>query len=390
MFWPRFLRSLLISTAIFACAQTVGLAQLTLQSATNAELSNAEDDSESVVGILVLRNGNVLKGKIQRLADFYRIKFPRSELQVPVGQVDMFCHNLDEAYERRRLQRTGSSADSHVELARWCLRHNLLEYAARELLDARSIDPDHRQLLLLERQLQLALRNRAASRLVPEPGAATTPTDDDLELLESVPDWARTLFVRQIQPLLVDSCATSGCHQPGSSESFHLNRLAPEGAGHPATTMSNLVATLAQLDLESPAKSKLLERAKTAHGAKSLSQNQLGGIQRPEPSHQTRAARPNGFGTYSKSTLPPQALEPHRFQMLLTWVEQLSLAKSNAEVKEIELVSHRTGGPVDALPLIRRALDESAARPADPFDPEQFNKRFAAGDESSALSLPKN
>ncbi len=378
MSWPRFLRSLLISTAIFACAQTAGLAQLTLPGATNAELSNAEADSESVVGILVLRNGNVLKGRIQRLADFYRIEFPRSELRVPVGQVDMFCHNLDEAYERRRLQRTGSSADSHVELARWCLRHTLLEYAARELLDARSIDPDHRQLLLLERQLQLALRNRLASRLVPEPGAATTPTDDDLELLESVPDWARTLFVRQIQPLLVDSCATSGCHQPGSSESFHLNRLALEGAGHPATTMRNLVATLAQLDLESPAKSKLLERAKTAHGAKSLSQNQLGGIQRPE-----KSARPNSLGTYSKSTLPPQALEPHRFQMLLTWVEQLSLAKSNAEVKEIELVSHRTGGPVDALPLILKALDKSAAKPADPFDPEQFNSRQAAGDEAT-------
>ncbi|MCH8841153.1 MAG: hypothetical protein IH831_10895 [Planctomycetes bacterium] len=365
---------MLISTACFACAQAVGFAQLTLQDA-----NHAEDDSESIAGILVLRNGNVLEGKIQRLADFYRIEFPRSELLVRVGQVDMFCHHLDEAYERRRLQRTGSLADSHVELARWCLRHELLQYASRELLDARSIDPDHRQLLQLERQLQLALRNRAASRLVPEPGAATTPTDDDLELLESVPDWGHTLFVRQIQPLLVNSCATSGCHQPGSSESFHLNRLALEGAGHPATTLRNLAATLAQLDLESPAKSKLLERAKTAHGAKSLSQNQLGGIQRPE-----KSARPNSFGTYSKSTLPPQALEPHRFQMLLTWVEQLSLAKRNTAVKEIELVSHRTGGSVDALPLIRRALEESAARPTDPFDPEQFNSRQAAGDEASS------
>jgi|GEM_PF-3151500 len=382
MSWPRFLRSLLISTAYFACAQTVGFAQLTLQGATNAEPTNTEDDSESVAGILVLSNGNVLEGKIQRLANFYRIEFPRSELQVRVGQVDMFCHNLDEAYERRRLQRTGSSADSHVELARWCLRHGLLQYASRELLDARSIDPEHRQLLLLERQLQLALRNRVASRR-PDSLASntTTPTDDDLESLESVPDWARTLFVRQIQPMLVDSCATSGCHQPGSSESFHLNRLAMEGAGHPTTTMRNLVATLAQLDLDSPAKSKLLERAKTAHGAKSLSQNQLGGIQRPE-----KSARPNSFGTYSKSTLPPQALEPHRFQMLLTWVEQLSLAKRNAAVKEIELVSHRTGGSVDALPLIHRALEESAARPADPFDPEQFNSRQAAGDESSRQS----
>ena len=78
------------------------------------------------------------------------------------------------------------------------------------------------------------------------------------------------------------------------------------------------------------------------------------------------------------------AISAGGFQMLLTWVEQLSLAKRNAAVKEIELVSHRTGGSVDALPLIRRALDESAARPADPFDPEQFNSRQAAGDETSS------
>ncbi len=70
--------------------------------------------------------------------------------------------------------------------------------------------------------------------------------------------------------------------------------------------------------------------------------------------------------------------------MLLTWVEQLSLAKSSAAVKEIELVSHRTDGPVDALPLIRKALDESAAIPADPFDPEQFNSHQTAGDKSSS------
>ena len=303
----------------------------------------------------MLRNGNVLEGKIQRLADFYRIELPNSELQIRVEQVETFCHSLDEAYERRRFQRTGSSADSHVELAHWCLRHELLEYASRELLDARLIDPEHRQLPLLERHLQLALKNQAASRR-PKPlaGASTTPTDDDLESLEKVPDWARTLFVRQIQPLLVDSCATSGCHQPGSGESFQLNRLARAGAGHPATTSRNLAATLAQLDLESPAKSKLLQRAKTVHG-------------------------PEG-------KMPLQVLQPHRFQMLLTWVEQLSLAQRSAPVNEIELVSHHTSGPVDALPLIRRALGESATDSADPFDPERFNGRHSAGDEASRQS----
>ncbi len=351
---PRSLRLLLISTACLVCSPTIGFAQIAQQESPDAEstdpvVPSAEDASGAVAGILVLRNGNVLEGKIHRLADFYRIKMSRSEFQIRVDQVETFCHSLDEAYELRRRQRTGSSADSHVELARWCLRHGLLQYASRELLDARLIDPVHRQLPLLERQLQLALQNRAtSSRPISLADDATTPADDSLKSIENVPDWARTLFVRQIQPLLVDSCATSGCHQPGSSDSFHLNRLATEGAGHPATTARNLAATLAQLDLESPAKSELLRHAKTAHGA--------------------------------EGTLP---LKPHRFQMLLTWVEQLSLARKNAPVEEIQLVSHHADSSVDALPLIRRALDESTVEAADPFDPERFNSRFSAGDEAT-------
>jgi len=344
MFWPRDLRLLLISYACLVCAHSMGSAQSMSQETSDAQSTDAE-----ITGILVLRNGNVLEGKIQRQSDFYRIKLPHSELQIRVDQVDTFCHNLDEAYEQRRRRRTGGSADSHVDLARWCLRHDLLEFASRELLEARLIDPSHRQLMLLERQLQLALQNQAASR-APKPltSIAIKQSDEELETLESVPDWARTLFVRQIQPLLVDSCATSGCHQPGSTDSFHLNRLAREGAGHPATTERNLAATLSQLDLKSPAKSELLLRARTAHGA-------VGG----------------------------SPLKRHRYKMLLTWVEQLSLAKKNAPVKEIELVSHLTSDTSDALPLIRRALDESVAPPTDPFDPEQFNSRFATEVEAT-------
>lgn len=349
---PRTLRSPLILTVWLGCAVSMGLAQPVTKADTSAHVTGEQHDSEAITGILLLRNGNVLEGKIQRQSDFYKIEMPKGELQVPVGQVDIFCHNLDEAYEQRRVQQTGGSADTHIDLARWCLRHELLEHAARELLDASSIDPDHRQLPLLERQLQLALQNRTHKHQ-PKPlvDLKAIPTDEQLESFEKVPTWARTLFVRQIQPLLVDSCATSGCHQPGSSESFHLNRLVRDGPGHPAVTMSNLAATLEQLDLKSPANSSLLERAKTAHGA-------IG-------------------------TLPPQVLEPHQLQMLRTWVEQLALAQSNTVVKGVKLVSHQTVGSVDALPLIRQALDESEQQQVDPFDPERFNSRFASGENTS-------
>ena len=346
---PRHLRLSLLLTVCCVCGATVGL------SSVAAERPPEPAAAEAVPGILVLANGNVLAGKIQRQADFYHVTLPQSELVVRVEQVDMFCHTIDEAYEQRRLQRAGSSADSHVELARWCLRHDLLEYASRELLEARTIEPGHRQLPMVERQLQLALRNRQAKdRPDPLVEAAATSDVDHSKLIEDVPDWARTLFVRQIQPLLVDSCAASGCHQPGSPDSFHLNRLALDGAGHPMTTLGNLAATLAQLDLESPDNSALLLRAKTAHGG-------------------TDATK-------------PETLETHRYQMLRTWIEQLSLAKQNSAENAVELVAHRTSDPVDALPLIRQALEKTEVKPRDPFDPGEFNGRFAAGDESATSS----
>jgi hypothetical protein len=307
---------------------------------------------EAVPGVLVLANGNLLQGKIQLESDVYRVRLPQSEVVVRVAQVDMFCHTTDEAYEQRRLQRAGSSADSHVDLARWCLRHDLLEYASRELLEARTIDPEHRQLSQLERQVQLALRNRPAKdRPNPLLETAVQKDEDHSKLIEDVPNWARTLFVRQIQPLLVDSCAASGCHQPGSPEQFQLNRLALDGPGHPATTLNNLAATMAQLECASPDDSVLLLRAKTAHGA----------------SNSTRS----------------HALQSHQYHMLRLWVEQLALAQQNSTEKAVELVAHRSTGPLEAPPLIHRALQESEVTPSDPFDADEFNGRFAADDDAS-------
>ncbi len=320
--------------------------------------SNSEQQedgaSEGTDGLLVLRNGNLLSGKILRQQDRYRVATATSELFVRADKVEMFCRSIDEVYQRRRLQRTGLTADSHIELARWCMRNGLLEYAARELLDARTIDPDHRRLLMVQRQLQLALENQQST---PQ---QTTQSDEppakiEQQDLEDVPLWARKLFVRQIQPLLVDCCATSGCHQVGSTELLQINRLAVEGPGHPGTTLRNLSAIMKQVNLSEPEESPLLVHAKLAHG--------------------------------KQGTRPPRALERHQYQMLQTWIQQMAVARSNAPVNEVRLAEYQEASPDDALPLIRQALQEEAqaqnedAASSDPFDPARFNQQHHSGDE---------
>lgn len=311
--------------------------------ASRSSETESNQSEAGVEGILVLRSGNLLRGKIVRLREHYRLDKTHTEMLIPCDRVEMMCRSIDEVYQRRRLHRTGSSADSHVELARWCLRNGLLEYAARELLDARSIDPENRQLQTVERQLQLAIKNRSAAkhnRVAKQNSDAPTP--EDLRVTEDVPLWAKKLFVRQIQPLVIDSCATSGCHQVGSEEELQLNRLALDGPGHPGTTRRNLSAIVRQLDLKNPDDSPLLVHAREAHG--------------------------------EQGTRPPAALDPRKYHMLKTWVEQMAIAKENAPVREVELVQYEQDDAVDALPLIRNALQEEP-KPLDPFDPSQFNQR---------------
>ena len=304
-------------------------------------ISNTE---VGVEGVLVLRNGNLIHGKIIRLQDHYRVEKARSELLIPSTQVDMMCRHVDEVYQKRRQQRTASSADSHVELAKWCLRHGLLEYAARELLDARGIDPEQRQLESLERQLRMALFHRENTYRKGSPKKTTDPpTEEELRAVEQVPPWAKKLFVRQIQPLVINSCATTGCHHAGSEQSFQLNRLALEGSGHPGTTLRNLSAVVDQLDWRNPTESSLLIHARKAHG--------------------------------SQGTRPAASMERRKYHMLQTWVEQLAIARRNAPVSEIQLVQYEQADAVDALPLLRDAIERETETPGDPFEPSAFNQQ---------------
>jgi len=307
-----------------------------------AESSHSEG---AVAGMLVLRNGNVLSGHVIRLKDHYQVEMPNGQLQVPVAQVELFCHNLDEAYQQRRRSRTGSMADSHLELAHWCLRHSLYEHAARELIDARAIDPGHRKLAMLERRLQHARQHNVPTKEIKAVAAPQPP--DEKKPDRRVPLRARATFVRQIQPMLVRSCAATGCHQ--SETSFQLNRLAVDGAGHPQATLGNLDSTLEHVDWQLPSESALLGYAKAAHGS--------------------------GAEVLSKP-LPPRQIE-----MLRSWLRQLSLPRQASELSE----PHATAS-IRADSSVRTA----SAEVEDPFDPEVFNRRYQQNAKPESLPVQED
>ena len=53
--------------------------------------------TQPVEGILVLRNGNILRGKVQQDGAHYHVHVPNGKLQVREQQVEMFCRNLEES-----------------------------------------------------------------------------------------------------------------------------------------------------------------------------------------------------------------------------------------------------------------------------------------------------
>lgn len=359
-------------------------------------------------GVLVLRHGDALHGRITLSGDRYIVTWgDGGELKVPVGDVEFHCRDLVEAYQLKRaalqarggmsggpmweaqapaVRRTGAEggpgADSpatqregagpHLELAEWCLRQSLLPQAADELLAAIARDPQHPRIRLLERRLELAAHQPAAPLVAP---ARTTSAASNQELdrtLRELPPPTVEKFTTQLQPLLLNRCGANACHGPTADSQFRLLRPSWGKTMTQRFTERNLHATLQQVNRQSPEASPLLTAANGPHG-------------------------PLGTAVFSEREQPQRSL-------LATWVAQLGQPETAATPRTISpaqshLLQTRfqptapaaappgtdaaVGSPPAAATSEKESsrpvrLPETRLSPRDPFDAEVFNQRFLA------------
>ncbi|MEA1951997.1 MAG: hypothetical protein U9N87_11470 [Planctomycetota bacterium] len=240
-------------------------------------------------GILVLRGGPVLHGKISRVGDRYHVVMPYGEVVVRTVEVESFCRTLDEAYRlKRSLMRGvngyGGNVHGHIDLADWCLRNNLLDAVATELADAMAADPRNPMIAHLERRLQAALNppilhGKGGGHHLPErpegcsaqmvPDTFSMPSRDELDrLARAMPPGGMETFTATIQPLLVNSCSTHDCHGPRAESEFRLLRANSGRAPSRRLTQRNLHAVMQWIDSENPMASPLLTRPIEPHGLK--------------------------------------------------------------------------------------------------------------------------
>ena len=369
-------------------------------------------------GVLILKNGNALQGRITQAGEYYVLAInDNSVIRLPQEKVDFACRTMEEAYLRQKAKEGTTTLKAHVELAHWCLNLNLWEEATYHHSIAQRSGPGHPDVVRLDRRYQVKQEERRRPEGVmqasftqpvatPEPAAdrpleprpaEPSPGDDEAE--PSPPPQILHYFTANVQPLLLNSCATSRCHAPTAENEFRLVqfdnvRLIPR-----RMTVRNMNTALKFVDYDNPVQSSLLTHASTQHGGENepnLSPAQLyaiqawvGGVVRSgKPPATLPAALP-------ESKLPESKVVPAAFHSPV----QMSTAKGAASQPTVSPVGAnpdgaeinpifggnanadipgalRRGAPLPFRSTPKTVDVEEAPAVRDEFDPELFNRRY--------------
>ena len=340
-------------------------------------------------GVLLLGNGHVVWGTISRTGDLYYVVLPNGEIRLRASEVDFFCRDLEDGYHRKRAALRQGDVRDHLDLAQWCLRHELLGHAGRELADALQIEPRHPMIAVLDRRLQMAMRP-PPKRVAAKKSTQTAPSIGELDkLVLSMPAGSMEMFTQTIQPLLANSCTTAACHGPGASADFRLLRLPPARLPSRLTTLRNLHATLQWVDRDEPASSRLLTAVVAPHGTAET------------PIFANRRAEQ--YGRLVAWVHRVAAVEPPRIPQTVSQTEQPPVRAMTAKMLGFDFTTNAaepinpSTPPVPAEPFgetqpapIGRNVKDPFNKPfpiisgsplgdfipIDPFDPEIFNRRF--------------
>lgn len=340
---------------------------------------------------VLLRNGNVLVGQVQREGESYLLTRQGVRVRLAGYQVEAIGNDLSALYAHQSQSLPIGQAAGHMKLAEWCLRHGLLDEARREVAAASRLAPGHPRLDVVERRLAVAsdpASSRAkmasggeasASAALAEAESSTTSRDlDEGELrLRELPEDSMEQFRRRVQPLLLNSCTTSGCHRSGGSESFVLDRRALWRDAPQTMTVQNLVETLNYVDRAAPSNSRLLQASGSLH-APGLSTPPLSAASAPYAVLENWLLHICGQNQIGDDASQGQSarespVSDQDVELIETASEPLDV--SDAALDELLSEGEEDGRIIERS--IQRGLRPVKRRQSDPFDPEDFNRRFS-------------
>ena len=311
-------------------------------------------------GVLLLHNGEAVSGKITEEDDRYVVLLPRGEIRVKRDEVQHVSPSIAAAHQWLVERKKPSTAKDHVELAKWCRRYGLPEEARRHLTLAIASDPDNLAVARLEGLFDRgpASPPEAAS---PQKVYRASAAENLEQTAEALPEGAMRTFVRTVQPILLNHCATGGCHGQRSSQAFRLIRASQGRSATRSITLRNLHATLEWLHAEDP-QGGLLAAAAAPHGG---SEGPPLGVRQDDLLERLRA--------WAASIESPRAEEPPA----TVEAEHVTLSQTIAQSSRKNSSGKKSSNSTRrrSLPGISREGSENAAA-RDEFDAEIFNRRY--------------
>jgi hypothetical protein len=210
-------------------------------------------------GVLLLRNGQVIEGHIERDGNYYKVTSPDQELQVHVASVEFTCHDLREGYRQKKAVMQSTDIEQHLQLFYWCERHGLLDCAGDELRAAEVLDREHPMIAVLRRRLKIEMQEKKEPSHRSEKGPPP-PSDEILDqMVRGMPPGTVESFAKVVQPILLNHCPGAvGYVLPGQKR---LQLIRPPLNESPSRriTQRNLYAVLECIDWDNPGESPLLK-----------------------------------------------------------------------------------------------------------------------------------
>lgn len=247
-------------------------------------------------GVLLLRTGRVIDGRIVVSGSNYIVKKPTGEMFIPQSMVTIRKSSLREVFQHVA-QEAEETPDGQMELGRWCVSVQLLPEAQRSFQRALALEPERddirTQLRRVESLIERPDGDTAKSPVklmptLPEASGKTSPshrplgkTSATLSLVPPVPlRWgeaeslaglsrdAAHRYMSRVQPVLVNNCALAGCHHQEATNGLRLLRVSV-GADLSRSSEQNVLALSGFIQFDDLPRSPLLSKlADKSHGVR--------------------------------------------------------------------------------------------------------------------------
>lgn len=330
--------------------------------------------AHSQTQFLVLKNGHEIEGVIVQDAQQTVVQTASgSKLFFPNDKVDFVSPNLSAAYWQKVARVGPTDAKGHIELFHWCLDRSMHEQAGNQikLLMEMEVSAIKLEFLLnkLTHERKIAsqpktksndLDNQIRQVNFEEAAGPSMPTAEEIHQSAAglTPD-AISHYKRRVEPLLIRSCYTAGCHDTKATVMplRHLpgNKVVPK-----RMSQANLHEVLKHIDSTRPFKNPFFAAAVDHHADQDKPIIRRGSKQ---------------FETL-RQWLVLISNQPFDFHSAAPVVD-FDAPKPNT-INRLEKPASSNFAAPPRVPVLKPEPPQPALQ-KDPFDPNLFNRKYGSG-----------